>query len=146
MSHYQIKYLVLPRVFEKRVILKNYDVYELKITWDHSLSAYSKFSEKLAFLTPRYAHVRVLVHLKYIFRKRYFEDWAIGWCRGGGLRPSVDMLILSDGAKLPSSKNRTTVLLTHFVPLISFYTHWKQKIAVHRDYYPWGNCTLNNFF
>ena len=30
-----------------------------KHLWDHSFSTYAKFSEKLTFLTPWYAHVRV---------------------------------------------------------------------------------------
>ena len=29
--------------------------------WDHSFSTYAKFSEKLTFLTPRYAHIRIRV-------------------------------------------------------------------------------------
>ena len=30
-------------------------------TWDHSFSAFAKFSEKLIFLTPSYAYVRVRI-------------------------------------------------------------------------------------
>ena len=33
----------------------------LVLSWDHPFSTYAKFSEKLTFLTPRYAHVRVRI-------------------------------------------------------------------------------------
>ena len=32
-----------------------------KASWDYSFTTYAKFSEKLTFLTPRYAHVRVRI-------------------------------------------------------------------------------------
>ena len=33
----------------------------MRKVWSHPLSTYAKFSEKLAFLTPWYAHVRVRI-------------------------------------------------------------------------------------
>ena len=39
---------------------------------DHPLTTYAKFSEKLTFLTPRYAHVRVRIR-----RLEMFVFWKI---------------------------------------------------------------------
>ena len=41
------------------------------LVWDHPLSTYAKFSEKLTLLTPRYAHVRVRIRRleMLVFRK-----------------------------------------------------------------------------
>ena len=45
-------------------LVPNLFIMELRMLWDHPFSTFPKFSEKLTFLTPWYAHVRVYQGLR----------------------------------------------------------------------------------